>query len=106
MLPDHGIFNALDQINIKREIAPRGALVIGGIVDAIAVDGNQNTGIEIARLTKTPSAQVVVLAIVCGVNSGKAGECFIERAPAINPYILAGDDAGCRSGLLLFLFIF
>lgn len=66
-------FDPLSQINIEREITSCGALVIRGIVDAVAINCNQYTRIEIPWQTQASYTQIIILIIIRAMDPGKTG---------------------------------
>jgi hypothetical protein len=98
------VFDAFDQIHVERKLLPHRAGVVGGVVDAVAIDRDQHAGIEVARQAETTRAEVAVLAVVGGVDAGQAGERLVDRAPAERADFVARNDAhGGRHFALLLL---
>ena len=74
--------DAFDQVHVQLEIPPKRPLVEGGVVDAVAIDGDQRPRVQVAWQAETPCSQVLVLPVIGGVHAGQAGQRLTQGAPA------------------------
>ena len=115
--PEHGVlaidgatgpgqeFDALDHFQVQRKFASRRRAVKDRVVDAVAVDRDQDAHRQVARQSKTAHSQVSVLAIVGGVHTRQAGQRLRQRSPAEVLDVLARDHTDRRADLALLLLI-
>ncbi len=100
------VFDAFNQIYVKRKLPSHRSAVIKWVIDAIAVDEDQGACIVVPRYTDPPRAQIHVLAVVGSVNARQTGQRLVHGAPAERAYFIAGDDANGSRHVTLFLLIF
>ena len=98
--------DALDQVDVDRQIPAAGPGVGLRGVDPIAVDGDQRPGVVVARQAEAAHADIAVLAVVAGVHTRQAGQRLGQRAPAKGADLLPGDHAHRRRHLALLLLVF
>src|SRR3990167_5739963 len=89
-------FDALNQIDIDGEVGPNSGLVKDIVVVAYPVDEQENAGVVVARRGEAAHAQVVVAAVVAGVEPAHAVQNVCQRAVAEGTDVLGCYHAhGC-----------
>ena len=97
--------DAFHGIEVEREGLARQRGVVDIVVQSIAVDGEQQAGVEVAGQAEAACTDVAVLAVVGDVDTRQAGQRLVDAAPAEGPDVVTGDDAHGRGHLVLPLLV-
>src|SRR5581483_2533547 len=66
--------HALDEVNIQRELGPSHGLVVNVVVEAMSVDQQENTSIEIPRPIQAAYADKTVVTVIRHIESTDGSE--------------------------------
>src|SRR5258706_1143015 len=98
-------FDTVNQVNVQNERRVNERAVVQVVVDALAVDEEQNAAVEIAEVDAA-RAQKSVVAVVGNVKTLYAGQNVGQRPVAVALDFVGRDDRGGRRRLGGFLFKF
>ena len=96
-------FDAVDEGQVDGEFGADGALVVDDVVQAPAVDQDQQPRVQVARIAQAADVRVVVVAVVGHRHAGHALQDLRERAVAALADVLGrdhGDGRRCLADLL------
>ena len=92
-------FHALECGRIETELRADFRLAEHVVVDAMAVDEQENAAVVVARLAEPTRTQEAEVAVVAHVQTAHAMENVGERAVAVTSDVLCGDERHRRGGL-------
>jgi hypothetical protein len=88
---DHHL-DAVHEVHVDGEVVPDADVVEDVLVDAHAVDQHQDVAVEVAHAPEAPHRDVLVVAVVRGVEAGHPLEHLREGAAPVLADLLVPDD--------------
>jgi len=91
--------DAIDQGEVDGEFGADGALVVDDVVEASAIDQDQQARVQVARIAQAADVRIVVVAVVGHGHAGHALQHVRERAVAALADVLGRDHRHGRRRL-------